>query len=95
MLAIDRLVQEVRRLPVMARTGLAVLVVGGVADLLAHVGTLAATDAHHGHGFTPGELAAHVVVFVGMVLILVGVVVEGVRRTQLGRSTGDSSKGGM
>jgi hypothetical protein len=95
MLAIERLVREVRRLPVISRTGLAVLVLGGVADLVAHIGALAATDAHHGHGFTPGELAAHVVVFVGMVLILVGVVADGVRRTRIGRSTGDSSKGGM
>lgn len=52
------------------------MVLGFAADLLAHLDP----GLDHGHGATTGEQSsAHLVVFVGMTLVLVGVVVDGVR----------------
>jgi hypothetical protein len=93
MLAIESLVRELGALPVLTRVGLAVLVLGGLADLGAHV-AIVDQAAGHDHGFTPTEAAAHLVVFAGMAMVLLGVVVDGVRRPRPGRPTGNSSKGG-
>jgi hypothetical protein len=92
MLTIETDRPSFRSLPALARAGLAVLAFGGLADLVAHLGLPA--EAGHGHGFTAAEVEAHLVVFVGMVLILLGVVIDGVRRAHLGRSAGNR-KGGM
>jgi hypothetical protein len=93
MLAIETMVRELGALPVLTRVGLAVLVLGGLGDLAAHVAILGESTSHE-HGFTPVEAAAHLVVFAGMVLVLLGVVVDGVRRPRPGRSAGNTSKGG-
>jgi hypothetical protein len=93
MLAIEALVRELGALPVLTRVGLAVLILGGLADLAAHV-AIVDQAAGHDHGFTPTEAAAHIVVFAGMVLVLLGVVADGVRRPCPGRSAGNTSKGG-
>jgi hypothetical protein len=52
------------------------------------------SSSGHDHGFTPTEAAAHFVVFAGMAMVLLGVVVDGVRRPRPGRPAGNSSKGG-
>jgi len=93
MLAIESLVRDLGALPVLTRVGFAVLVLGGLADLAAHVAVLG-DAAGHDHGFTPTEAAAHLVVFAGMAMVLLGVVVDGVRRPRPGRPAGNSSKGG-
>jgi hypothetical protein len=77
----------------LSRVGLAVLLIGGLADLAAHVAVVGEV-AGHDHGFTPAEALAHLVVFAGMALVLLGVVVDGVRRTRPGRPAGHTSKGG-
>jgi hypothetical protein len=64
------------------------MAVGIVADLVAHLGP----GVDHDHGGTTGpELSAHLVVFVGMALVLIGVVIDGVRS---GRRSGDSATQG-
>jgi hypothetical protein len=72
------------QLPIGSQIGLAVMVLGIAADLVAHLDP--ALDHHHG-GVTGPELSAHLVVFVGMALVLIGVVIDGVRS---GRRSGDS-----
>jgi hypothetical protein len=93
MLVIEIAVRALRPLPILTRLGLAALVPGGLADLAAHV-AIFDQAAGHDHGFTPYEAAAHLVVFAGMVLVLLGVVLDGVRRPRPGRSAGNTSKRG-
>jgi len=93
MLAIETDGRSLRALPALARVGLAVLVFGGLADVVAHLGLPA--EAGRGHGFSTAEVEAHVVVFVGVVLILLGVVIDGVRRAHLGPSAAAHRKEGM
>ena len=81
MLAIDR-----RVLPTVVRLGLAVIVFGAVADLVTH---LSFADAAELGGHTPAQLSAHAIVFAGMVLVLAGVVVDGVRQSMIRRGAPD------
>ena len=93
MLTLERVRTELFSLPLLARVGLVILVLGGLADVVAH---LEAVDhPGHGHEHAASELSAHLIGFVGMVVILLGVVVDGVRRAYPGYSAGDSSTGGM
>jgi hypothetical protein len=73
---IERLAATARRLPFGSKIGFAVMVVGIAADLVAHLNP--ALDHDHG-GVTGPELSAHLIVFVGMALVLIGVVIDGVR----------------
>jgi hypothetical protein len=66
-------------LPLLTRIGLVILILGGLADVAAHLE--AAGHAEHFHEHTTSELSAHLIGFVGMVVILLGVVLDGVRRT--------------
>jgi hypothetical protein len=72
---------------------MAILAIGGLADVVAHLEVAGHTG--HGHEHTASELSAHLIGFVGMVVILLGVVLDGVRQAYLGRAVGDSSRGGM
>jgi hypothetical protein len=74
--AIARISEAARELPVGSKIGFAVMVLGLAADLVAHLDP--AFDHSHG-GVTGPELSAHLVVFVGMALVLIGVVADGVR----------------
>lgn len=82
--AIRRVSRTAHRLPIGSQIGLAVMALGIAADLVAHLDP--ALDHHHG-GPTGPELSAHLVVFVGMALVLIGVVIDGVRA---GRRSGGS-----
>jgi hypothetical protein len=64
------------------------MVLGIAADLVVHLDP--AVDYHH-EGVTGPELSAHLVVFVGMALVLIGVVVDGVRSGR--RPGGNAHKG--
>ena len=62
----------------MVRLGLAVIVFGIVADLVTHL-SFADADAVGGH--TPAQLSAHAIVFAGMVLVIAGVIADGIRQS--------------
>ena len=70
-------------LPLLTVAGLVVLLLGGAADVGAHL--VAAGQAGHGDAPTMAEGAAHGAVFVGMVLIFLGVVADGIRQTRARR----------
>ena len=80
MLTIETARRDLRSLPALVRAGLAGLVVGGLVDLAGHL--QAADGQAHVHAFTPLELAGHVGLLVSMILILLGVVVDGARQTR-------------
>ena len=81
---VERVSETAHELPLGSKVGFAVMVLGIAADLVAHLDP--ALEHHHG-GVTSPELSAHLVVFVGMALVLVGVVIDGVRS---GRRSGGS-----
>jgi hypothetical protein len=63
-------------IPPGSRLGLIVMAVGLGLDVVVHLGP----GFDHQHGTTSGpELSAHAVVFIGMALVLLGVVLDGVR----------------
>ncbi|HEX8941421.1 MAG TPA: hypothetical protein VF763_14835 [Candidatus Limnocylindrales bacterium] len=66
-----------RPFPVLARLGLIVMALGLVADTLEH--TLLLDAGPRLAGFSAAQHVAHLVVLVGMVLVLAGVVADGVR----------------
>ena len=71
-----------RRLPLLMLLGLLVMAVGGVLDVVMHLGSGT-------HGSHPGlwtEHLAHTVGIAGMTLVLVGVVVHGARRQRRPRA---------
>ncbi len=65
-----------RPVPRLAKLGAATIVFGLVFDLSEHSFASASAAAA---GFSPGEHAAHLVVLIGMVVILLGVIADGVR----------------
>jgi hypothetical protein len=75
-----------RPLPGSTKLGLAVIAFGLVFDLSEHSFVSHANDAMVA-GFPLGEHAAHLVVIVGMVLVLAGIVADGIRinRSRPGR----------
>ena len=80
--------ETAHQLPLGSKIGLTVMVLGIAADLVAHLDP--ALDHAHG-GATGPELSAHLVVFVGMALVLIGVVIDGVRSPR--RSGGSAHSG--
>jgi hypothetical protein len=86
--AIRRVIRTAHELPIGSQIGLAVMALGIAADLVAHLDP--ALDHGHG-GITGPQLSAHLVVFVGMTLVLIGVVVDGVRS---GRRHGETASQG-
>jgi hypothetical protein len=85
---IERVSDTAQQLPLGSKIGFTVMVLGIAADLVAHLDP--ALDHHHG-GVTGPELSAHLIVFVGMALVLIGVVIDGVRS---GRRHGGSTPTG-
>ena len=67
MLTVERTRSLLGRLPLLARLGLAVVVIGGLGDLAAHA-LAGGPNAAHEH--TAAELMGHLIAFMGMVLIL-------------------------
>ena len=84
--AIDWASDTAHRIPLGSKIGLAVMVLGITADLVAHLDPALGHD--HG-GMTGPQLSAHLVVFIGMALVLLGVVIDGVRagRPSVGPAT--------
>lgn len=85
---IERVSETVHQVPLGSKLGFAVMVLGIVADVVAHLEP--ALD--HDHRSVAGpELSAHLVVFVGMALVLIGVLVDGVH---VGRQSGGDAPQG-
>jgi hypothetical protein len=80
MLVLERV--DIRALPPVIRLGLSVIVFGALADLVTH---LSFADAAEPGGHTPAQLSAHAIVFAGMVLVLAGVVADGIRQSMVRR----------
>lgn len=76
MLTIDRL-GGLGRLPLLVKVGLLVMATAGFADVIAHLeaGGDGQVDAH-----ASWEVVAHLAGLVSMILILLGVVIDGVRQ---------------
>lgn len=70
-------------LPLLVKIGLVAMAFAGLADVIAH---LEAPSDGHLHAHTASEAAAHLAGFVSMVVILVGVVVDGVRQSRVRRA---------
>jgi hypothetical protein len=66
-----------RAVPRLAKLGAATIVFGLVFDLSEH--SFASATSATAAGFSPGEHVAHLVVLIGMVVILLGVIADGVR----------------
>lgn len=77
MLTIQTRLEELRRIPVAGKFGLAVVVMAGVLDVAVHLMT--DVHAHHHAAFGPEHLA-HLLRIAGMVFVLAGVVITGAHR---------------
>jgi len=69
-----RIAREVPQIPLWSKVGFIVILLGLAADVFTHL--TAGIDRDHAGASTP-ELSAHLVVFIGMVVVLVGVLVDG------------------
>jgi hypothetical protein len=96
MLTIERVAAEARELPTLVKIGLVALLLSAFADLIGHVDAgFAIEPIGHVHAFTPAEATAHLAVFVSMVLIFIGVVVDGVGHARAHRRSVARDKKGV
>lgn len=80
MLTIERLRREAHALPGLTKAGIVALGFAGLLDLIAHLE--ASEHIGHLHQHTSAEASAHLAAFVSMVLIYLGVVLDGARRAR-------------
>jgi len=92
MFIIERLWRDAKAVPLVVQVGVVALVLSGAADIVLHAITpeVAGHDVH-----TPPELAAHFAGMVSMVVILLGVVLDGARRTSYRRQQGGTQSKGV
>jgi hypothetical protein len=93
MLVLEAVWKELRRAPAAVQLGIGILVFGGAADVVTHLSGGAFVAGTTGHA--PGELTAHLVGFAGMVVVLAGVLVDGVRRGRSAAEAGSKPNGGQ
>ena len=92
MFIIERLWRDAKAVPLVVQVGVVALVLSGAADIVLHAITpeVAGHDVH-----TPPQLAAHFAGMVSMVVILLGVVLDGARRTSYRRQEGGTQSKGV
>ena len=92
MFIIERLWRDAKAVPLVVQVGVVALVLSGAADIVLHAITpeVAGHDVH-----TPPQLAAHFAGMVSMVVILLGVVLDGARRTSYRRQEGGAQSKGV
>ncbi len=79
-LSIRRFALELSQTPLGSKLGFVVIVLGLVIDVIAHI----TAGVEHDHsGATSSEVSGHLVVFVGMVIVLVGVIFDGLRQRRV------------
>jgi len=91
MFILERLWRDAKAAPLVVQIGVVALVLSGAADIVLHAinPEIAGHDVH-----TPPELAAHFAGMVSMVVVLLGVVLDGARKTSYRRQmSGTESKG--
>jgi hypothetical protein len=94
MLTLERVRTDVAALPGLAKVGVVAMAVSGLADVLAHLEETGVTEAAgHAHVHTSFEASAHLGGFLSMVVILLGVVIDGVQRTRARHAAAPSEKG--
>ncbi|HET9344427.1 MAG TPA: hypothetical protein VFO05_01895 [Candidatus Limnocylindrales bacterium] len=92
MLIIESLRRDWKAVPALVRVGVVGLVLSGVADVVFHA--VAPDLASHADAHTTAELAAHLAGLVSMIVIFLGVVTDGVRKSRTRRtSRGPEPKG--
>lgn len=85
MLTLESVRAQLRHLPTLMKLGLLVMGLALFADVIAHLEVSGpVTHTGDGHVHTTTQLWAHAGVFVGMVIVFAGVVVDGVRRHRTG-----------
>jgi len=93
MLTIERLRREAGALPGLTKVGIVALGFSGLLDLIAHLE--ASEHVGHLHQHTSAEASAHLAAFVSMVLIYLGVVLDGARRARTRRRTAERDMKGV
>jgi hypothetical protein len=83
MFTIESAGRDLRRLPLLVKGGIGGMVVAGLADVTAHLE--ASGHAGHLHEHTSAEASAHLLGFVSMVVVYLGVVIDGLRRSRARR----------
>lgn len=92
MLILERLWRDAKAAPLVVQIGVIALIASGVTDVVLHAMTpqVAGHDVH-----TPAELAAHFAGMVSMVVILIGVVIDGAVRSSTRQRPGDGEPRGV
>ena len=85
MLTIEALLRQLATLPSLAKVGLVVMLLSGLADVMAHLEAHPVELVGQAHVHTSFEASAHLGGFVSMVLILLGVVYDGLQRSRARR----------
>jgi hypothetical protein len=92
-LSIERFRTEARDVPGLSKVGVVALGFAGLLDLIAHLE--ASEHVGHLHQHTSAEASAHLAAFVSMVLIYLGVVLDGARQQRARRSSADRPSKGV
>ena len=92
MLIIESLRREWKAVPTLVRIGVVGLVLSGFADVVFHA--VAPDLASHADAHATAEFAAHLAGLVSMVVVFLGVVTDGVRKSRARRNArGPEPKG--
>ena len=93
MLLIERLRTEAHGVPALTKVGVVALGFAGLLDLIAHLE--ASEHIGHLHQHTSAEASAHLAAFVSMVLIYLGVVLDGARQQRARRHSAERQSKGV
>ena len=93
MLTIERVRAEALALPTLTKIGIVALAFAGLLDLNAHLEV--SEHVGHLHRHISAEASAHLAAFVSMVLIYLGVVLDGARRTRARRHPAERDMEGV
>jgi hypothetical protein len=93
MLTLEAILRDMAAAPALAKVGVLLMALSGLADVVAHLEEHGPELAGHLHEHTSFEASAHLGGFVSMVLILLGVVIDGVQRHRARRRSARAQQG--